>query len=82
VEDKRTTVPTSLASVIRGIVSVGGGYGDVIATLRLAKDKGYLADQLAIDPLPAAVRVYYRDEETQSKPEDEKTDTADSSDES
>jgi len=82
VEDKRTTVPASLASVIRGIVSVGGGYGDVIATLRLAKDKGYLADQLAFDPLPAAVRVYYRDEETQSKPEDENTDTADSSDES
>ena len=78
-EDKRTTVTTSLPSVIRGIVSVGGGYGDVISILRLAKDKGYLTDQLAIDPLPAAIRVYYRDEEAESKPEDEATETEDSS---
>jgi len=35
----------------------------VISILRLAKDKGFLSDQLAIDPLPAAVRVYYRDED-------------------
>lgn len=62
-EDQRTSVPSSLPSVIRGIVSVGGGYGDVISILRLAKDKGFLSDQLAIDPLPAAVRVYYRDED-------------------
>ncbi len=37
------------------------GYGDVIAMLRAAKDKGFLLDQLAIDPLPAPVRRYYRD---------------------
>ena len=63
-DDKRVTVSDSLASVISGIVAVGGGYGDVISILRMAKAKGYLSDQLAIDPLPAAVRVYHRDEET------------------
>ena len=65
-DDKRVTVSDSLASVISGIVAVGGGYGDVISILRMAKAKGYLSDQLAIDPLPAAVRVYHRDEETES----------------
>ena len=62
-EDKRTIVSNSIASVIGGIVSVGGGYGDVIAVLRLAKSNGYLSDQFAIDPLPNSVRTYYRDEE-------------------
>lgn len=61
-EDRRTVVSHSLADVIQGIVNVGGEYGDVIATLRIAKDKGLLADQLAIDPLPATVRTYYRDD--------------------
>ena len=64
-DDKRATVSNSLPSVISGIVSVGGGYGDVISILRLAKAKGYLTEQLAVDPLPAAIRVYHRDEETE-----------------
>lgn len=65
-DDQRVTVSDSLPSVISGIVSVGGGYGDVISILRLAKAKGYLREQLAVDPLPAAVRVYHRDEEPES----------------
>ena len=64
-DDKRATVSDSLPSVISGIVSVGGGYGDVISILRMAKAKGYLTEQLAVDPLPAAIRVYHRDEETE-----------------
>ena len=69
-DDKRVTVSDSLASVISGIVAVGGGYGDVISILRMAKAKGYLSDQLAIDPLPAAVRVYHRNEETETATDD------------
>ncbi len=61
-DDQQTSVPNDLASVIRGLVQVGGGYGDAIAVLRQAKDRGYLTDQLAIDPYPKAVRTYYRDE--------------------
>jgi hypothetical protein len=67
-EDQRATVPNTIPAVLAGIVAVGGGYGDAIAMLRTAKDEGYLKDQLAIDPLPAAVRTYYRD---QSGEEDE-----------
>jgi flagellar basal body P-ring protein FlgI len=84
-DDKRVTVSDSLASVISGIVAVGGGYGDVISILRMAKAKGYLSDQLAIDPLPAAVRVYHRNEETETTTDDAsnkataKNDTPDSS---
>ena len=62
-EDRRIAVSNSLPDVIQGIVKVGGGYGDVIATLRIAKAKGFLVDQLAIDPLPEKVRTYYRDEQ-------------------
>ena len=55
-------VSCSADDVIAGIVQVGGCYGDVINMLREAKDRGYLSDQLAINPLPAAVRTYYRDD--------------------
>ena len=60
----RSTSTTSVGSLIEGIVKVGGSYGDVIAVLRIAKDKGYLRDQLAIDPLPNSKRMYYREQES------------------
>jgi hypothetical protein len=69
-EDQRAVVGTSIDSVIRGITAVGGGYGDVITVLRSAKDSGFLADQLAIDPLPKGQRTYYRDEVDQQDGED------------
>ena len=75
-DDKRVTVSDSLPSVISGIVSVGGGYGDVIAILRLAKAKGYLSEQLAVDPLPAAIRVYHRGEDDESASSDSASDKA------
>jgi hypothetical protein len=75
-EDKRATVSDSIPSVINGIVSVGGGYGDVVSILRLAKAKGYLPNQLAVDPLPVAIRVYHRDEETDSTTDDSSSDSS------
>ena len=62
-EDRRVVVSNSIEDVIRGIGQVGGGYGDLIQVLREAKEKGFLADQLAFDPLPEPLRTYYRDEE-------------------
>ena len=59
-DDQRVTVSNSIASVIKGISDVGGSYGDVIAILRIAKDRGDLTNQLAIDPLPKSQRIYYR----------------------
>lgn len=78
-DDKRATVSNSLPSVIKGIVSVGGGYGDVISILRLAKAKGYLPDQLAVDPLPTAIRIYHRDEETETMTDDASSETLNAS---
>lgn len=69
-DDRRTAVSNSVESLIGGIVTVGGGYGDVIAVLRTAKDEGYLTDQLAIDPLPKASRTYHRDEHADEAAED------------
>ncbi|MGB7327837.1 MAG: flagellar basal body P-ring protein FlgI [Rubripirellula sp.] len=60
-DDRIAVVNTNVPEFIAGLTAVGGGYGDVIEVLRLAKEKGYLTDQLAIDPLPARMRTYYRD---------------------
>lgn len=70
-DDQRVVVPNSLPAVIAGVAHVGGGYGDVIAMLRAAKDEGYLKDQLAIDPLPAPVRTYYRNQDGDDESGDE-----------
>ncbi len=67
-KDKRATVSNSVSELIEGIVAVGGGYGDVIAVLRMAKDEGYLTDQLAIDPLPKSSRTYFRNEGSAEDP--------------
>ncbi|MCG8653509.1 MAG: HEAT repeat domain-containing protein, partial [Pirellulales bacterium] len=69
-EDRRQTTDTSLASVVEGISSVGGDYGDIVEVLRIAKERGYLVDQLAFDPLPRPLRTYYRDEHP-VQPDDE-----------
>lgn len=61
-DDRRAKVSSTIQGLIEGVVSVGGGYGDVIAILREMKTKGYLDDHLAIDPLPEALRTYYRDD--------------------
>ncbi|MEM0925144.1 MAG: flagellar basal body P-ring protein FlgI [Planctomycetota bacterium] len=60
-QDRRTVAPATVVGLIQGIADIGGDYADVVATLRRAKAKGFLKDQLAIDPLPKALRTYYRD---------------------
>ncbi len=62
-DDRRSTAGKSVESIVKAIAAVGGGYGDVVAMLRIAKDKGYLSGQLAIDPLPRPLRTYHRDSE-------------------
>ena len=62
-DDRRVVVDNTVEGVVKGIVAVGGGYGDVIQVLRTAKEKNFLADQLAIDPLPKPLRTYYRESE-------------------
>lgn len=72
-DERRATVPNTVASVIKGISDVGGSYGDVITVLRLTKERGELVEQLAIDPLPTSKRTYYRE---QSGSDDEESKTA------
>jgi hypothetical protein len=74
-EDRRITVDASVASVIQGITSVGGAYGDVVAALRIAKDQGFLSDQLAIDPLPRPLRTYHRDQSGEDDADDRDADS-------
>ncbi|SMP39309.1 P-ring protein [Neorhodopirellula lusitana] len=59
--DAFAEVEATLAGLLRGITEVGGGYGDAVATLRMAKEQGVLNDRLAFDPLPTFQRVYYRE---------------------
>lgn len=63
-EDAFAEVSGTWPAILRGITEVGGGYGDAVATLRMAKEQGVLIDQLAFDPLPQFQRTYYRDEDT------------------
>ena len=63
-DDRRTIVPATIRGMIHGIVAIGGDYADVVEVLREAKSKGHIEEQLAIDPLPKALRTYYRDEES------------------
>ncbi|EMI56665.1 flagellar P-ring protein [Rhodopirellula sallentina SM41] len=69
--DAFAEVDATLAGLIRGITEVGGGYGDTVATLRMAKEQGVLVDQLAFDPLPKSKRTYYRDDESDEDATDE-----------
>ncbi|WP_442507520.1 flagellar basal body P-ring protein FlgI [Novipirellula sp. SH528] len=80
-DDRLLIVPSSLHSVVEGIAEVGGGYGDVVAVLREAKKKGYLVDQLAISPLPRAMRTYFRDDNDESDDENESGSQSDALDE-
>lgn len=61
-EDRRAVVGETVEDLAQGIVAVGGSYGDILATLRIAKSQGQLIDQLAFDPLPESVSTYYRDD--------------------
>jgi hypothetical protein len=62
-DDQFAVVDSNVTSLIVGLAAVGGGYGDVIEVLRIAKDQGCLRDQLGIDPLPESMRTYYREME-------------------
>ena len=48
--------------MIRGIVKVGGTYGDTIMALQEARRNGYLEAKLVVNALPRTGRKYHRDE--------------------
>jgi Flagellar P-ring protein/HEAT repeats len=59
--DRQIEVPATVEGLLAGISTVGAGYGESIAVLRTAKLNNQVTCGLALDPLPAAMRTYYRD---------------------
>ena len=59
--------------MLEGLTEVGGGYGDAVSMLRMAKTQGILPDQLAFDPLPKNLRTYYRNEGSEEGDSDEES---------
>ncbi|MFV1964584.1 MAG: flagellar basal body P-ring protein FlgI [Pirellulaceae bacterium] len=62
-EPVREVCSTELGEVIRTIVKQGGGYTNVIAAVKEAKERGYLACRIEMDALPRAGRAYRKGEE-------------------
>lgn len=62
-EDQRAEVPATIEGLLTGISAVGGGYGESIAILRSAKTNNQITCGLAIDPLPEAMRTFYREQD-------------------
>ncbi|WP_236618500.1 flagellar basal body P-ring protein FlgI [Rhodopirellula europaea] len=72
-DDAFAEVDNTLPGVLEGLTEVGGGYGDAVSMLRMAKTQGILPDQLAFDPLPKNLRTYYRNEGSEEGDSDEES---------
>lgn len=59
-EDRITQCKPDLASLLAGISSVGGSYGDWVSFVRESSEKGFLAEPFALNPVPTAGRVFDR----------------------
>jgi hypothetical protein len=59
-EDRVTQCKTDLPSLLAGISSVGGGYGDWISFIRECSQNGYMTEPFAVNPAPTAGRVFDR----------------------
>lgn len=70
-EDRVAFAGPTVEQLIRGIVSVGGTYGDVIQALQEAKQAGHIEARLEVDAVPRTGIAYYRDEENPRDAEDD-----------
>jgi hypothetical protein len=62
-EDRILYTSTNIEEIIRGIVELGGSYGDVIQVLHEAKKAGNIETRIAVDALPSANRTFSRGED-------------------
>jgi hypothetical protein len=69
-DDRIVYSSPAVEQVIRGVVSVGGTYGDVIQALQEAKQTGLLSARLEVNAVPQAGAAYYRDEAASEDTED------------
>lgn len=60
----------ALEQVLRGIVSLGGTYGDAIQALQEAKQAGLISARLEVDAVPRAGITYHRDDAEAGDAED------------
>lgn len=67
-EDRVVRCSNDLRSVLQAIAEAGGGYGDWVSFLRECRDNGYLAEPLAMNPIPVSGRSYDRDVPIESEP--------------
>lgn len=58
--DRRKTVSTRVADVIRAVAELGASYPDVAQMLTEARNQHNLLGRIEIDALPEAGRIYYR----------------------
>ena len=59
-DDRVTQCKTDLPSLLAGISTVGGSYGDWISFIRECSKNGYMTESFAINPAPSAGRVFDR----------------------
>ena len=62
-ETQYETCPARLDPLIRTIVNLGGGYGEVIQCLQEAREANCLEGRLAVEALPRPNRKFYRDDD-------------------
>lgn len=71
-EDRVETCSADVDSMIRAIVALGGGYGEIVQAIQEARRGGYLQSRVAVNALARPGRTYYRDraidEETPEEP--------------
>lgn len=68
-QDASLVCPATLNDVIRGVVSLGATYSDVVNLLRDASKAGHLRAKFAIEALPQPGRKSYRDPNEGSDPD-------------
>lgn len=67
-EDRVVQTTTDLRSLLEGIAEVGGTYGDWISFLRTCSEKSYLAEPVAMNPVPQSGRTYDRQPQSEFEP--------------
>jgi Flagellar P-ring protein len=60
-DDRVIQCNPDLVSLLRGIAEVGGSYGDWVSFIRECSEQKFLAEPLAMNPIPASGRVYDRE---------------------
>ncbi len=67
-DDRQVHTTADLRSLLTAISEVGGTYGNWVSFIREASQKGYLAEPIALNPIPEAGRRYEREQETMLEP--------------